>query len=174
MKRKWFNVLRVLLCMVLMTLIYIYQTAFGARMTIFGGHFDLLPVMIAAVGMSMGSTAGLVCGLYAGVLYDVSAGIEGIYPMYYMFWGILCGYLGTRVPRFRSIVTAVCAIGMEAVLFLLRYLFYFQFESNAGLGTFSHHIILHIVLTLIAAPIVYRLMTWISRRGNKRSVRPEV
>lgn len=169
MKKTWLTVLRVVICMILMTAIYILQTSFGARLALFGGHLDLLPMVTAAAGFCMGSSAGLFCGLYAGILYDAGAGIEGIYPMYYMFWGILCGYLGTRIQRFRGLCTAGCALGMHAVLFALRYLFFFQFEGEIGLRTFAHHLILNAVLTLVFAPLVYRLISILCLKKKTRA-----
>ena len=160
MKAKWKIVLRVPCCMLLMTVMYVLQTAFGAHMRVFGGGLDFLPILTAAVGMCMGSSAGLVCGLYAGILYDLGAGIEGLFPMYYMFWGILCGYIGEHTRHLRALWTAGCAFGMGIVLFPLRYLFFYQFEG-AGLEVFYGYILLRAVLTLVFAPIVYQLLTWL-------------
>lgn len=77
---------RVVCCILLLTLAYVLQSSLGVRVSIFGVHIDILPLIVAAVGIVMGSGAGLACGLFAGLLYDVAGtGVEGLYPLYYMF-----------------------------------------------------------------------------------------
>ena len=59
---------RVVCCILLLTLAYVLQSSLGVRISIFGVHIDILPLIVAAVGIVMGSGAGLACGLFAGLL----------------------------------------------------------------------------------------------------------
>lgn len=101
---------RVVCCILLLTLAYVLQSSLGVRVSIFGVHIDILPLIVAAVGIVMGSGAGLACGLFAGLLYDVAGtGVEGLYPLYYMICGIACGQAG------HASVSQSCAGRRDAV-----------------------------------------------------------
>lgn len=160
------NHLRTVLCAVLLAAAYVLQTSLGLRISIFGAHIDLLPPLLAAVGVVMGSGAGMVCGLVTGVLYDISgSGVDGIYPLYYMIWGIGCGFAGERYRTRELRCTAVCAVGMLLVVALLRYLFQFQFYG-ADILLFARGLLLRAALAAVCSPV----MLWIVRRigGRKR------
>lgn len=171
MKQKLCRASKIIFCMLLMVIACVFQTAFGAKMDVWGRHIDFLPMLTAAAGMTMGGTGGLACGLTAGVLYDVCGNtIEGIYPLYFMIWGIACSSISTRVDRHRGLWTAVCSLGMTAIWFLIRYLFYFQFETNASVWTIAKDALVCCIVTLIFAPLLYHLFAWITRKDRQPQI----
>ena len=169
MKEKICRASKIILCMLLMIIACIFQSAFSAKMNVWGRHIDFLPMLTAVAGMTLGGTGGMVCGLTAGILYDVCGNaIEGIYPLYFMIWGIVCSSISTRISRYRGVWTAVCSLSMTAMWFLIRYLFYFQFETEASLWTFSKNALICCIVTFIFTPLLYHLFAWIAREKTPR------
>ena len=166
MKQNAFGGLRTVLCVVVLLAAYVCQTSLGLRVSIFGAHIDLLPPLLAAVGVVMGSGAGMVCGLVVGLLYDISgSGIDGVYPLYYMIWGIACGFYGERCRTHALRCTLVCAVGMTAAIALLRYLFALQFDG-ADLVLFARGLLPKLALMAVCTPLVQWLVNRIA--GSKR------
>ncbi|MDO4174367.1 MAG: rod shape-determining protein MreD [Eubacteriales bacterium] len=162
------SVWHTLLCIVLLVLAFVLQSSLGVRIAFFGVHIDLLPLIVAAAGVVLGAGPGFVCGFAAGLLYDVSgsSSIEGLYPLYYLLCGILCGVAGEQWkdhPVRTGMLGAVCSILALAVL---RYLFDFQF-SDMGILNFIRDIIGQLLLAVILSPIV----VWIVRKlsGRKKA-----
>ncbi|MDO5547575.1 MAG: rod shape-determining protein MreD [Eubacteriales bacterium] len=170
--KQSFRALRILLCAVIMVLCFVVESSLGIRISVFGAHFDFLPPLVAASALCLGCPAGLVCGTLAGLLYDVSgAGIQGLYPIYYMIFGIFCGLMGesrhTQTHRLRR--TILLALGMPMLLSVIRYLFYFQFISETGLPFVLQCLALQAILTVVLCLPVYWLITRISGvHGSRR------
>ena len=165
--------LRTALCIVLLALAYVVQTSLGLRISIFGVHIDLLPLIVAAAGIVMGPGAGLACGLAAGVLYDVSgAGIEGMYPLYYMICGIACGFFRGQFRGREIRGTMLCSVCTITLLAVLRYLFDFQFGST-GILAFARDMVLQALLAVVFSPLVLVVVRAVSgRKKPKAAVLP--
>ncbi|MDO5783580.1 MAG: hypothetical protein Q4P20_00795 [Eubacteriales bacterium] len=166
MKHNHFGSLRTVLCVVLLIAAYVLQTSLGLRISVLGAHIDLLSPLLAAAGVVMGSGTGMVCGLAAGILWDISgSGVDGIFPLYYMMCGIGCGFAGERYRTRELRCTMVCAVGMMAVIALLRYLFQLQFYG-ADILLFARGILLQAALVAVFSPV----MLWVVRKlsGRKR------
>ncbi len=170
MNQKLSVSLRTVLCILLLALVYVLQTSLGLHISIFSVHIDLLPLIVAAAGIEMGSGAGLACGFAAGVLYDVSSvGIEGMYPLYYMICGIACGYFRTYFVGREIRGTMLGSICTIALLAVLRYLFYFQF-MNTGIVAFLRDMALQILLVVVLSPLVSMIVRRISGRKKPKAV----
>lgn len=168
MKHNLSACLRTVLCVLLLAAAYVLQASLGLRLSVFGVHIDLLPLIVSAAGMVMGSGMGLVCGLAAGILYDVSGtGVEGMYPLYYMIGGIACGFAGERFRGRETRGTMLCAVCMITILALLRYLFYFQFGST-GILIFVRGMALQALLAVVLSPLVLFLVRKISGKKRRR------
>lgn len=162
MKQNHF--LRTVLCVALLAAAYVLQTSLGLHVSVFGTHIDLIPPLLAASGVVLGSGTGMVCGLAAGILYDISgSSVEGVYPLYYMVWGIACGFAGERYRTRELRCTLLCAVGMMAVIALLRYLFQLQFYG-ADILLFARITLLQAALAAVCSPI----LLWIVRRIGGR------
>lgn len=163
-------VLRTVLCVLLMAVVYVLQAVFSLRFSIFGVHIDLLPLLVAAAGLVMGPGTGLVCGLAAGILYDVSGTLtEGLYPIYYMISGIGCGLLAVRYRGRETRCVMLCSVGMITVLSLLRYLFYFQFMGDTGFLIFAWDMAVRALLAVVLSPLVLAVVRRIGGRKRRRS-----
>lgn len=158
----------------LVLLVYVVQVSLRLRVGAFA-VIDLLPPLVVAAGCVLGSGAGMVCGLLAGLLHDVSgAGIEGIYPLYFMLCGILCGYLSEHHPRARMRIALLCAACTVGIISVLRYLFYFQFVTQTGIAIFALHIARRMVVCMLLCPIAIllvrllgKLCAWRPRRAKR-------
>lgn len=160
-------ILRTVLCVLLLVIVSIFQASLGLRLSLFGMHIDLLPLIVAASGVVMGPSTGLVCGLAAGILYDASGtSVEGLYPMYYMVCGIASGMYGEHYQRHDVINVMLCSMGTITVLSLLRYLFYFQFVNDTSILIFARDIAARALLALILSPIVLLIVRKI--KGKER------
>lgn len=152
---------------VLLVVVYVLQRTLGVRISVFGTHIDLLPVIVAAVGVWMGSGAGFVCGFAAGLLYDISGiSIEGIYPLYYLICGIVCGNAGEYFRNRKALATMLCSAGMVLVLAMLRYLFLFQF-SDMGILVFARSMAVQLLLAVVLSPVALLVVRRIS--GNRKN-----
>ena len=162
--------LRVVLCMVLLLVAYVLQRTLGVRLTIFGVHIDLLPLIVAAAAVLMGSGAGFVCGFAAGLLYDASGmGIEGLYPLYYLICGIVCGRIGEYFHNRQIVGTMLCSAGMVLALAAIRYLFLFQF-SDMGILVFARSMAVQLLLAVVLSPAVLGVVRRVS--GNRKGISP--
>ena len=94
MQRELISIPKMLLYALVTVLVYVIQTSvFGAH-PLFGYHVDLLPAAVTAAALLDGPVEGAVVGLLAGVLYDVGlVGMDGIYPIYFMLYGLLGGLI---------------------------------------------------------------------------------
>ncbi len=94
MQRELISIPKMLLYALVTILVYVIQTTvFGAH-PLFGYHVDLLPAAVTAAALLDGPVEGAVVGLLAGVLYDVGlVGMDGIYPIWFMLYGLLGGLI---------------------------------------------------------------------------------
>ncbi len=172
MNQKLSSILRVAAYAVLLLVVCVLQCSLGVRVTVFGAHIDLLPLILSATGVLLGPGAGLACGLAVGVLYDASgATIEGLYPLYYMICGMAAGYFGAHVRRHETIGVMLCSACMITLLSLLRYVFYFQFVSDTSILIFARDMAIQALLAIVLSPFVLMAVRRISGKRRHRSDR---
>ena len=117
------QILRGVICCLLIVFFAMLQTTVFARFKPFGAVPDLMFALTVAIAFSEGEKWGGLCGIIAAVVIDAlgSVGIS-VLPILYMAEGVLCGYLvrdffsNTALPRiavitlftvFRSVVTLI-------------------------------------------------------------------
>lgn len=167
-------VLRTVGCILMLVVAYLLQTSMGVRISIFGTHIDLMPAIVAAAGVMLGSGSGLACGLAAGILYDAAGtGVEGLYPLYYMICGIACGYLGVRFRGREKLCTALATVGTVELLSILRYLFYLQFEGSDALIFLRSIIVQGILAAICSVPMLW-LVRKMCAKKKKSAAQPEI
>ncbi len=174
MIKKSYWAVRVLACAVGIVLCFVVESSLSIRISVLGAHFDLLPPLVASAAVCLGSPAGMICGIVAGLMYDCSgAEVEGLYPLYYMCWGILGGLIGER-HRVRQLNTIVIlSIAMTVLLSLIRYLFYFQFVMDTSLIFVIKAIVASALLTMIVCPLVYWIVRAIAGDNPQRLKKKE-
>ena len=141
---------RVVCCILLLTLAYVLQSSLGVRVFIFGVHIDILTLIVVA-----------------------GTGVEGLYPLYYMICGIACGQTGMHRFRNHALGGAMlCTAGMIAALAAIRYLFSFQFDS-ISVWLLIARTVLQIILALIFSPIVLRVIRAVSGQNKRAAIAVE-
>lgn len=160
---------RMVVCGVLIAVCFVLQSSAGLHLAVWGTQIDLLPAITVCAGVTMGPAAGMVAGILTGLAYDVGGvQIEGLYALYYMFCGAAAGVVG-RYALGRSLSTAalvsLCSVGL---LSILRYLFYFHFDT--GMERYIYYIrgiTAQLLLTALLVPVAYVLVRWIA--GGRRA-----
>ena len=101
MQREHTTGVKILTYTLFLLVCYLLETATGlCRLQLFGVRIDVLCCIPAAVALMEDPAVGAAVGLMTGLLYDVSgAGIEGLYPLYFMLFGALAGAVGGRYLR---------------------------------------------------------------------------
>lgn len=162
--QKLMTVLRVVLCVLLLFVAYLLESSLGARVSVLGVHVDVMPLIVAGAGGMLGAGAGMVCGLAAGMLYDLGGlTVQGLYPLYYMLWGIAAGIYGERHPERKFNQMLIIGTLMIAALAGLRYLFYLQFITDSGFVFFAQGIVAQILVNVVLSPLVFLLVRGAAR-----------
>ena len=92
-------VLKTICYLLFLVLVYVIETA-NMPLALFGFRIDLLPCIPAAIALMEGPFFGGMFGLLTGILYDVGfVGVDGLFPIYYMLFGIAAGAVSMRFLR---------------------------------------------------------------------------
>ncbi len=164
-------ILRMIACGVLVAVCFVLQTSAGTHFTPFGAHIDLLPAIAVCAGVIMGPSAGMVVGILVGIAYDVAGvQVEGLYPIYYMLCGTTAGVVA-RYALGRTLSTAalvsLCSVG---VLSILRYLFYFHFDTaTASYIYYIRGITAQLLLMALLVPAAYLLVRLIAGKRSRQA-----
>ena len=120
MQRELISIPKMLLYALVTILVYVIQTTvFGAH-PLFGYHVDLLPAAVTAAALLDGPVEGAVVGLLAGVLYDVGlVGMDGIYPIWFMLYGLLGGLISAFEMLLLGMLRYFVQLMREGASFLL-------------------------------------------------------
>lgn len=139
-------------------LLAVLQTTPGFLPTIWGSvPVFMLPAVIA-VGMQEGETAGAVCGIIGGLVWDAHCtSVFGYNALFLMLLGITAGLLVQFLFR-KSVVTSLIFCVCGVVLYELCGWFFFDYMTGRQDFVFC---LVHIVLPvaaytlLFAAPLYY-------------------
>ena len=155
MQRELISIPKMLLYALVTVLVYVIQTSvFGAH-PLFGYHVDLLPAAVTAAG------------LLAGVLYDVGlVGMDGIYPIYFMLYGLLGGLI-SRTALAGGFLSMVLMNAFEMLLLgMLRY-FVQLMREGASFLLVLHQTVGGTLVACMLCFIVYLPMRRISRAFSR-------
>lgn len=166
MKREQ-PILKFVLYLLFLVLIYVIETA-HLPLELFGFHIDLLPCIPAAVALMEGPAWGGLFGLLTGVMYDVGfLGVDGLFPIYYMLFGIVAGAVSMRFLRrmFPSMLL-LNTCGM-LLIGLIRYGFSVLLFSGAPFPFAFQSMCGEILVTVLLSPFVYLPVRTIARRFDR-------
>lgn len=160
-------ILKIVLYLLFLILVYVVETA-QIPLAVFGFRVDLLPCIPAAIALMEGPALGALFGLFTGILYDVGfIGVDGLFPIYYMLFGIAAGVVSMRFLRrmFPSmLLLSACGmllIGMIrygiSVLLVSRAPFLLAFQAMCG----------EILVTAALSPLVYLPVRTIARKFDR-------
>lgn len=159
--------LKIVLYTLFLILVYVVETAY-IPLKLFGFHIDLLPCIPAAVALMEGPALGGLLGLFTGILYDVGfIGMDGLFPIYYMLFGIVAGVLSMRFLRrmFPSMLL-LSTCGM-LLIGMMRYGFSVLLLSGAPFPLAFQAMCGEILVTVALSPVVYLPMRTIARKFDR-------
>lgn len=157
-------VLKYIIYTIFLVLVYSIETA-NMPLKILGFRVDILPCIPAAVALMEGPVLGGFIGFMTGMLYDVGLiGVDGLFPIYYMLFGILAGALSMKFLRrmFPSMLL-LSTCGMM-VIGLLRYGLSLMLISKVPFPLAFQSMCGEILIAIVLSPIVYFPIRNISRR----------
>lgn len=164
MQRERPQVVKVVFYLLFLALLYVLETS-NLPLRIFGFRIDLLACVPAAVALMEGPFLGGALGLATGILYDVGyVGVDGLYPIYYMLFGVLAGLLSARFLRkmFPSMLL-LTTCGM-LILGLMRDGFALLLYTGASFPLAFQSMCGQILVAIALSPLVYLPVRAIYRR----------
>ena len=165
--RRERSVLKALLYLLLLVVLYVIETA-NLPLKAFGFHIDLLPCVPAAIALMEGPFYGGLFGLLTGILYDVGfVGVDGLFPIYYMLFGIAAGAVSMRFLRrmFPSMLL-LSTCGM-LIISLLRYGFSVLLFAGAPFPIAFQSMCGEILVSVVLSPVIYLPVRTIARRFDR-------
>ena len=146
------------------------ETTWLSRMP-FGlkGSPALLLLVTVTLGFWFGEQAGALCGLFAGLVADLSTGGVMLCPLIYTLMGYACGvwskrFLAHNLPSF--VIFSLFGILWETVCFSTRIIV--ETRALPPLPYFTSEKIPDALLTLLLSPLFYLLgWAYAARRSKK-------
>ena len=169
MQREHTTGVKILTYTLFLLVCYLLETATGlCRLQLFGVRIDVLCCIPAAVALMEDPAVGAAVGLMTGLLYDVSgAGIEGLYPRYFMLFGALAGAVGGRYLRriwpSHLLLTAGGMLVLRGLQFMLAALIGTGYPVLPFLKAMYGEILAAVVLS----PLIYLPALRIARRFDR-------
>lgn len=141
--------------MLILLAAYLVSTS-SAPLRILGYRVDLICCVPAAVALMDGPYMGMAFGVAAGVAYDMAAtGIEGLYPMFFMVFGVAAGLFARRFLR--RIFPSMLLLTMASVVCLsaFRLLGFVILQQRFDLLLYLQRVCGQAMLTAALSPLVY-------------------
>ncbi|MCI8512751.1 MAG: rod shape-determining protein MreD [Lachnospiraceae bacterium] len=152
--------------LLLILLAFTVQTCVFPLFPFLSAYPNLLLILIFSFGFIRGSQAGMIYGLLAGLLMDLSSGGPmGFYTLFFIWMGYANG-ICTRYyyEDYITLPLTLSAVN-ELAYNLYIYLFSFLFRGRLHFIYYLVNIILpETVFTVVTTLLVYRLFLAISRR----------
>lgn len=165
MQKEGSQIIKMLLYVAIMLVLYVLQTANGFPMHIMGIKIDLLPCVLMSVALLDGPVEGMIIGLVAGILQDVSYnGAEGLLPLYFMVCGVAAGMLGQRYLRRIWPSQAMLSASTVLLMSVMRYAFSWLMQTPLPLLKFTRLVCGNVLIMITLSPLIYFLVRKISRR----------
>ena len=127
---------------------------------------NLLLIVTVAYGLTTGKRTGMTVGLFCGILSDAFIGDGGLgfYMLVYIYIGGFCGlfhgFIYSEEPLFPMLLVGVCDLAFGGYIYVFRFLI----RGRLDVMTYVTGTILpEVVYTVLAAIIVYPLITGIDR-----------
>ena len=160
-------VLKTICYLLFLVLVYVIETA-NMPLALFGFRIDLLPCIPAAIALMEGPFFGGMFGLLTRILYDVGfVGVDGLFPIYYMLFGIAAGAVSMRFLRrmFPSMLL-LSTCGM-LLIGMLRFGFSVMLFSGAPFPLAFQSMCGEILVSVVLSPVIYLPVRTIARRFDR-------
>lgn len=148
----------------LLLLVVLIQTVLLGKLSVFGVHFDLLPLLVCAVAVAFGAEAGGLFALCAGLFWALSGGSDGsILLVCLTLSAVLSGYLCDAVFHRRRTTALLMAL-MSLLLCGFGTLLVRIFLDGVGLwGVWK--VLVRAAISLPLAPVFWWLTDNIRKVG---------
>lgn len=156
MQREQLSIPKNIIYIVLAVLYFALQSSIGRFIDLRGFRIDLLPCFVAAAALLDGPIEGAVMGVTVGILYDVGfIGIDGIYPIFFMIFGLFAGAL-SRLALSRNYISMLLLTAAEMLLLGLgRYFTYLLPAGGASFMLVLQQVVGGALLSGVLSFIVY-------------------
>lgn len=167
------NIKRIALNLIMIVLAFTVQTCVFPLIPYLAVYPNLLLILIFSFGFIRGSSSGIVYGLVAGLLLDLSSGGPlGFYTLFYIWMGHINGICTKYYYEdYITLPLVLCALN-EFAYNLYLYVFGFLIRGRLNFGYYLINIILpETIFTVVTTLIVYRLFLYISRKFEEMEKR---
>jgi len=131
---------------------------------------NLLLIIVVSYGFMMGKQAGMLAGLFSGLLLDLFYGDTiGFYALIYMYIGYVNAICNQYYyEEYVNLPLILCGID-TIVLGIYIYVFQFLFRSRMDFGYYFIKIILpEMIYTLVVTLVGYQIFLLINRRMEEK------
>ena len=160
------NIKRIALNLILIVLSFVVQTCVFPLIPFLAVYPNLLLILIFSFGFIRGSSSGMIYGLVAGLLLDLSSGgALGFYTLFYIWMGYVNGICTKYYYEdYITLPLVLCGLNEFAYNFYL-YVFSFLIRGRLNFGYYLVNIIIpETIFTVVTTLVVYRLFLFISRK----------
>lgn len=160
--RRVIFALLLILCAVIQNTPRLLPEPFGARQL-------GVTVMVVCIAMFERETAGMLLGLLAGVVLDVTGGTQGINAILLTAFGLACGMLVNNMIR-NNVVTAL--IFSASALLIHTFVYWIVFVAAAGVS--GGRLLLTFCLPSVLYSVIFTPIWFLIIRGISRALPSEV
>lgn len=155
---------RVILALIILTL-SVMQNTDGFFPQIFGVRSLLLIPAVVCAAMFERDIVGMLFGLFAGMLWDITASGNNFNALYLLAVGFICGTLINTVMRNNVVTASLLSVGFIIIYSLGYWLFHYVFASIDG----AAHVLVRyylpgILYTAILVPIIFIIVRAVEKK----------
>lgn len=157
--------IRVILVFVQLIICFLLQSTVMPAFSLAGVVPDLLLILVISVAYTRGRIAGMLTGLFAGLLNDACfSQMVGLGALFYLCIGYAAGF-SKKIYDERDYLFPMLMIFIgEFVYSFAYYIAYFLLRSRTEFGYYFIHLILpRMVYTILAAALLYPLFHGLHR-----------
>ncbi|MBI5878942.1 MAG: rod shape-determining protein MreD [Chloroflexi bacterium] len=157
----------------LLGLLAILQSSILTRVDPSTLHPDVMLLTIVAWALQRGSREGLVWGFFGGLALDVVSGVPlGLNALVLTAAGYLAGLGEARVFRTNFVLPVLIIAALTVVVFAAHCAYLLLSGNALALDSAIISILApSLVLNLIASPLVFRPIRWLSRSYGREQLR---
>ena len=155
---------RICLALILL-LISVLQNTDGFFPQIFGVRALLLIPAVVCVSMFERDLSGMIFGLFAGALWDITASGASFNALFLMTVGFLCGTLINTIMR-NNVVTAFILSTVSAIIYNIGYWFFHYIFGGLDKAVFIlfRYYLPSIAYTVVLVPLVFIVIRTVEKK----------
>lgn len=157
--------IRVILVFIQLIICFLLQSAVMPAFSLAGVVPDLLLILVISVAYTRGRVAGMLTGLFAGLLNDACfSSMLGLGALFYLCIGYAAGFSKKIYDEKDYLLPMLMIFAGEFVYSFAYYIAHFLLRSRTEFGYYFIHLILpRMVYTILAAALLYPLFHGLHR-----------